>query len=77
MAENRKAAADSARDRDAERAEKARQADDERNAGEAGETGHQANVNQVRNEPVPASHHDDRGQEAVTRDEEHARGKHD
>jgi len=25
----------------------------------AEETGHQANVNQVRHEPIPASHHDD------------------
>jgi hypothetical protein len=30
--------------------------------------------NQVRDEPVPASHHEDRDQEAVVRNEEHAAG---
>ena len=29
-------------------------------------------VNQARDEPMPASHHDDRGQSAVIRNEEHA-----
>ncbi len=29
-------------------------------------------VNQARDEPIPASHHDDRGQSAVIRNEEHA-----
>jgi hypothetical protein len=32
---------------------------------------HQANVNQVRHEPMPASRHDDPRQEAVERNEEH------
>jgi hypothetical protein len=31
---------------------------------------HQANVNQVRDEPMPASRHEDRRQEAVVRNEE-------
>jgi hypothetical protein len=30
--------------------------------------------NQVRDEPVPASHHEERDQEAVLRNEEHAAG---
>ena len=30
--------------------------------------------NQVRDEPVPASHHEERDQEAVVRNEEHAAG---
>jgi hypothetical protein len=33
---------------------------------------HQANANQVRDEPVPASHHEDPRQEAVVRNEEHS-----
>jgi hypothetical protein len=33
---------------------------------------HEASVNQVRHEPVPASHHDDRRPEAVRRNEEAA-----
>lgn len=41
---------------------------------QAEEIGHQANVNQVRDEPMPASEHDDRRQEAVVRNEEHAHG---
>lgn len=35
-------------------------------------TGYQPSVNQRRDEPMPASHHDDLSQEAVTRSEEHA-----
>jgi hypothetical protein len=38
------------------------------------EDGHQANVNQVREEPVPASRHDDRPQQAAERSEETQRG---
>ena len=30
--------------------------------------------NQVRDEPIPASHHEERDQEAVVRNEEHAAG---
>ncbi len=33
---------------------------------------HQANTNQVRHEPVPASHHDERRPDAVVRNEESA-----
>jgi hypothetical protein len=36
------------------------------------ETGYQPSVNQRRHEPLPASRHDDRRQEAVVRNEEHA-----
>lgn len=39
---------------------------------QAEEIGHQANVNQVRDEPMPASDYDDRRQEAVVRNEEYA-----
>ena len=41
---------------------------------QAEEIGHEADVsvNQVRDEPMPASQHDDRRQEAVARNEEHA-----
>jgi hypothetical protein len=35
---------------------------------------HEANVNQVRHEPIPASHHDDR-REAAVREEERSPGK--
>jgi hypothetical protein len=38
----------------------------------AEEIGHEANVNQVRHEPMPASQYDDRHQEAVVRNEENA-----
>jgi hypothetical protein len=38
----------------------------------AEEIGHEANVNQVRHEPMPASQYDDRRQEAVVRNEENA-----
>jgi hypothetical protein len=38
----------------------------------ARETGYEPSVNQQRHEPLPASHHADRGQEAVTRNEEQA-----
>lgn len=38
----------------------------------AEETGYQPSVNQRRNEPLPASHHADHGQEAVVRNEAHA-----
>jgi hypothetical protein len=36
------------------------------------QTGYRPGVNQVRHEPMPASRHDDRRQEAVVRNEEHA-----
>jgi hypothetical protein len=36
-------------------------------AGEIGETGHEANVNQVRDEPIPASHHDQQRRENAAR----------
>jgi hypothetical protein len=39
--------------------------------GEQDETGYQANVNQARREPIPASHQE-RRPEAVVRNEEHA-----
>jgi hypothetical protein len=39
----------------------------------ARETGYRPSVNQRRHEPMPASHHDDLRQEAVIRNEEHAR----
>jgi hypothetical protein len=38
----------------------------------AEEIGHEANVNQVRDEPMPSSEHDDQRQEAVERNEENA-----
>ncbi len=34
--------------------------------------GYRANTNQARDEPIPASHDEERGQEAVVRNEEHA-----
>jgi hypothetical protein len=40
----------------------------------ADQTGYQPSVNQRRHEPMPASRHDDLRQEAVVRNEEHARG---
>jgi hypothetical protein len=57
------------RGRDAREAENARR--------EADEIGgrHEANVNQVRDEPVPAGQHDDPGQEAVVRNKEQARAR--
>jgi hypothetical protein len=45
--------------------------DGHRKAREVEET-HQANVNQVRDEPMPASQYDDPRQEAVVRNEEYA-----
>lgn len=39
----------------------------------AEQTGYRPSVNQRRHEPMPASRHDDLGQEAVIRNEEHAR----
>jgi hypothetical protein len=36
--------------------------------------GYQANTNQARDEPLPASHDEEHGQEAVVRSEEHAAG---
>lgn len=36
------------------------------------DTGYQPNVNQARHEPMPASHHAARGQEAEVRSAEHA-----
>lgn len=35
--------------------------------GEIDETGHQANVNQVTDEPIPASHHDQQRREDTAR----------
>jgi hypothetical protein len=40
----------------------------------AEQTGYRPSVNQRRHEPMPASRHDDLRQEAVIRNEEHARG---
>jgi hypothetical protein len=40
----------------------------------AGQTGYRPSVNQRRHEPMPASRHDDPRQEAIVRNEEHARG---
>jgi hypothetical protein len=40
----------------------------------ADRTGYRPSVNQRRHEPMPASRHDDPRQEAVVRNEEHARG---
>ena len=52
-----------------------RQAAAEREASEwAADTGFQSGANQQRDEPIPASHHDDQGQGAVVREEEHAHG---
>jgi hypothetical protein len=36
------------------------------------EADYQANTNQARHEPMPASHEDEHGRKAVTRNEEHA-----
>ena len=38
----------------------------------AAQTGYRPSVNQPRHEPLPASRHDERRQEAVLRNEEHA-----
>jgi hypothetical protein len=38
------------------------------------ETGYEPSGNQVRDEPIPASGHEERGQEAEVRNEEHAAG---
>ena len=40
----------------------------------AAQTGYRPSVNQAREEPVPASHHEDRDQEAVLRNEELGQG---
>ena len=40
----------------------------------ADQTGYRPSANQRRHEPMPASRHDDPCQEAVVRNEEHARG---
>jgi hypothetical protein len=51
-----------------------RQRTAEHEAGDhASQTGYQPSANQRRDEPMPASHHDDPHQEAVIRSEEHAR----
>jgi hypothetical protein len=39
------------------------------------ETGYRPSVNQARHEPMPASHHAPRGQEAEVRSAQHAAGK--
>lgn len=40
-----------------------------------GETGYRPSVNQMRDEPMPASHHAPHDQEAVAGDAQHATGK--
>jgi len=51
-----------------------RKPDAEREARDFSEdTGYRPAVNQRRHEPLPASRHDERHQEAVVRNEEHAR----
>jgi hypothetical protein len=40
----------------------------------AQQDGYQANTNQARDEPMPASHDEEHGQDAVVRNEEHAAG---
>ncbi|HET7245702.1 MAG TPA: hypothetical protein VFJ07_12805 [Streptosporangiaceae bacterium] len=51
-----------------------REATAEREASDhASQTGYRPSVNQRRHEPMPASRHDDLRQEAVIRNEEHAR----
>jgi hypothetical protein len=40
----------------------------------ADQTGYRPSVNQRQHEPMPASRHDDLRQEAIVRNEEHARG---
>lgn len=56
---------------DVERDAEKRQRTAEREAADhAGGTGYQPSVNQRRNEPMPASHHDDPGQGAIVRNEE-------
>ena len=47
-----------------------RNADRDAGAAERGELGYRPNVNQVRHEPMPASHDADQRQEAVVRNEE-------
>jgi hypothetical protein len=39
----------------------------------ARDTGYRPSVNQQRHEPLPASHHADHGEQAVTRNEEQSR----
>jgi hypothetical protein len=41
-------------------------------ASKSQQDGYQANTNQARDEPIPASHDEEREQEAVVRNEEHA-----
>jgi hypothetical protein len=53
-----------------------RRADAEREAGDFTEqTGYQPSVNQGRDEPMPASRHDERRQEAVVQNEDHNSGQ--
>jgi hypothetical protein len=53
-----------------------RRAGTEREADDfAEQTGYQPSVNQGRHEPMPASHHDERRQEAVVRNEELGSGQ--
>ena len=50
-------------------------ADSDRAAGEfTAQTGYRPSTNQAREEPVPASHHEDHDQAAVLRNEELGRG---
>lgn len=57
----------------AEEQEDAARSQAEREAGDfSHETGYRPSVNQRQHEPLPASRHDERRQEAVIRNEEHA-----
>jgi hypothetical protein len=67
MAENRRTTQGSGRAKDAGR-------DDGHRKAREIEEGHQANVNQVRDEPMPASQYDDPRQEAVVHNEEYQDG---
>lgn len=70
MGKHRKSAAGRDQDQPARAAGKADQADETaRN--------HQASANQVRDEPMPASHDDDPRQEAVVRNEEYSHARED
>jgi hypothetical protein len=73
MAEHSEEAARANRDESPEKDEKPQRADGERRARQAEEIGQEGHVNQVRREPIPASHHDDRGQEAVVREDKQPR----
>jgi hypothetical protein len=60
---------------EAERQENAAQSPAEHEArGFSRDTGYRPSVNQRRHEPLPASRHDERRQEAIVRNEEHSSG---